>query len=289
MVVKLFQPSEAAFLSPKLRFTDAKVRETQTLFNASQNQLKTAYHVSPPKEDPYQIVINERARLKVRKLAQSFEDAQNGMLQMKIAATGLKSARNVLLEMRSLALKAADASTADGDRVVLNTKLSELPAELDELVNRMKYNQTKLMDGSFSANFKLGRSAHYHVKVKIDDMRSVALELNSLDISSKAGAASAYTKIDVALEKLQVNVGRVKGADKKIATILSTRTSLSESISDNSANLRNRSAARDMIDIMKVQLLQPDATAISPKELHKTNNHTVLDLLANAMDLPFRS
>ncbi len=288
MTVKLFEPSKAGFVYQNLLFSKPSVRKSETMFNDAQNQLATAYHVSPPKHDAYQVVITERARQKVRSLSQSIEAAQNGMLQMKIATTGLKSAKKVLEEMKKLALMAANSSTLDGDRTTLNTKLTELPSDLNQLVSRTTYNKKKLLDGSYVANFKLGTSNAYAVKIQIDDFRTSALQLNNLDISTQTGATSAFTKIDDALKKMKENLGRVQAADKKLGTILSTQTNLMETLLDKKSSLRSRSAAKDMLEMINAQLLTPDAAVISPKQLHKTNNNTVLDLLANAIDLPFR-
>jgi flagellin len=285
MAVKVFDSTQVKFFVSQNPFGNVSVRETGAPFQAAKLYENSNFKVSQKLVPSDQLQLTEQARYKVKKMLNAVATAQDVMLQMKIADTGLRSARKVLVEMKNVIAEAMNPDTADGDRQTLNSKLADIPGELNKTVARTVYNKKKLLDGTYSAHFEFGSAIPTNVKVKISDMRTTALDLNHLDISTQSGAESAYAKVDKALQKLDKSIGVVQNADKRLTDILSMRTKTITSLLGGESNLQSKSNAENMMDLIQEELLQGNGRLLTPSNIHKTNNRTVLDLVANALNI----
>ena len=271
-------------------FANQSVRASNVTHYPTKDNLNRSFHVSPPRIERSAIEINEQVRYKVRKATQNVETAQDTFMQLKIAKSGLNSAKKIISDLKQIASQAMNSSTADGDRATLQTQLSEvLPEEFSRIINGTTYHQNKLLDGSFQAHFNLGSLGNRDIKIKINDMGAVALGIDSLSVMTKAGATHAFQKLDKAFEKIDSEIQKIHATDVRIRSMLAKKTNLVESILDENQLIRRSTDTKQLLNTLTKQLLDPSNQVIDAKSLHKTNNHTVLQIFADALDMTHQS
>lgn len=288
----LFHPDLTAYQTASSMFAEATSRVGNTPFNEARRRLESTFQVSPPREKRPDVELNERVRFKIRSITEPLQTMQHGVIQLKIAGGALTAARHFLDEMKTLIGTATDTAESDGNRTASNSKLAQfVPEELDKIINRAKYNGKSLLDGTFSAVFKMGtiNSKTTTFDVQLADMRSAALDLRSLNISTKSGADAAYSKIEQAQQSMTRELNAVRKTESRMSRMLNKQTDLSESlVGREQLPLRSSDQAKQMVQSLKSTLLSIDSAVLKTDKLHLTNNETVFQLLVTALDLEKR-
>ena len=80
---------------------------------------------------------------------------------------------NILQRLRELAVQSANDSNTSLDRSFINTEATQLIAEVDRIANQTSWNETNMLDGTFtSKQFQLGSNANETVAFSIDSVKS---------------------------------------------------------------------------------------------------------------------
>lgn len=131
------------------------VRTLNTLNNNSSALHKSLENVSSgqkivsAKDDSSAYAISEKMRSQIRSLDQDSRNVQNGSALLRIAAGGIDSIIDEIRNLKELAIKSANDTNSDVDRVTIQKEFSQRVDNITELVHGTKYNGLTLMSGDY--------------------------------------------------------------------------------------------------------------------------------------------
>lgn len=108
--------------------------------------------------------ISEKMREQIRSLFQDDQNVQNGQSLFKIAAGGIDSIVEELRTLKELAIKSANDTNNDGDRLTIQKEFTQRMATINDIATETDYNTKKLLDGS------LANSAVIAISEKVGDL-----------------------------------------------------------------------------------------------------------------------
>jgi len=175
------------------------LQNTDRMLQTSIQHLSSGLRVNNAADDPAGLVISQSLQAQADGLGQAISNANDGVNLVKTAEGALNEVHNLLQEMRTLAVHAANTGVnSTADIAADQAQLDKAVASIDRIASTTKFNGKALLDGSYTSQvFQIGANSGDSVSVSIAHMDSSTLGVGSLTLSS--GASAAITTIDTAI------------------------------------------------------------------------------------------
>lgn len=196
----------SAFLN--IRQTDNKLKKTL-------EQLASGKRINSAKDDPASSALVSGLQNKVRGLNQANRNISYGSGALQAASGALSQQSEQLQRLRELAVQASNGALSDSDRRNLQEEFDQGVQQIDSIARNTSFGNTKLLDGSFSADIQSGTEKGQTSSVAIGSSTANALGINTAGISTQDSAQNALDKIDSALSQinsLQASIGAQENA-----------------------------------------------------------------------------
>lgn len=116
---------------------------------ASLERLSSGYKINHAKDNASGLAIARRMNAQLRGLSTAEQDAMDGESVVEIADGALAEVHDILQRMNELAVKAANGTTTDEDRKIIQDEIAQLKEEVTRIGETTEYNGQKLFDGTF--------------------------------------------------------------------------------------------------------------------------------------------
>jgi len=187
-------------------------RTAQAGLDKAMERLSTGLRINSAKDDAAGLAIAQRMTADVRGLTVAIRNAGDGISLAQTAETAMGEVTNMLQRMRELAVQAATGTISADDRTALQSEVTQLVSEIDNVAGRTSFNGIKLLDGSSKAlALQTGSRAGETVKLAIGSARAGDLGTGSVPGLTATGAYESSVSNLVANQSLQANDLRING------------------------------------------------------------------------------
>lgn len=149
--------------------------------------------------------------------ARNISDANS---QLDIADGALQSAQSITTRLRELSVQAANGTLSDDQRSALANEFNSLRSELDRINQSTEFNGQQVLGQSTTVQSGVDSSENSQTEVVVGDVSSDSLSLDTLDISTQAGAQAAVDATDSAIQSIASSRGEIGAAQSRLATTL---------------------------------------------------------------------
>jgi flagellin len=122
-------------------------------------------------------------------------------------------------------------------------------------------NQNSATQGG-GVDFQIGANQTQTMKVTIEDMRTDALGIKDIDLSNKAGAEEAITKINDAIEKVSTQRSNLGAFQNRLEHTINNLGTSSENLTAAESRVRDVDMAKEMMNQTKNSILSQAAQAM---------------------------
>jgi flagellin len=169
---------------------------SQSSLSTSMQRLSSGLRINSAKDDAAGLAISERMSAQVRGLNVAARNANDGISLAQTAEGSLGKVGDMVQRIRELAVQSANATNTATDRASLQSEVAELTAEIQRVATQHSFNNTKLLDGSFtSQNFQVG--ANVGEVISLTSLANVQLaslgQLQANDTYTQTLGAAAAT------------------------------------------------------------------------------------------------
>ncbi len=214
-------------------------RVADKMLGSAMERLSSGKRINSAKDDAAGLANVNRMDAKVRGLNQAIRNANDGTSLAQTAEGAMGEVSNILIRMRELSVQAANGTATDEDRAALQLEVDQLKSQIGDISTRTDFNGKALLDGSgdlvnktVSVSIQTGLNDGETVDFTIKSMGAADLGVDTVDISTAAGASSALADLDAAIETVaseRANLGAVQNRfDTTVNTLTSTVTNLTE-------------------------------------------------------------
>jgi flagellin len=218
--------------------------------SSSLGKLSSGSKITKASDDAAGLAISTRISSDITTLQQAATNASQATSILQTADGGASNISDILARMKSLASESASGTVTDDSRTYINSEFTQLTSEIDSIATGTRYSGQSLLDGtsSFAAGVDVlvGSSASDTIQVKLSDLKSSTLGIAALDISTQAGATTALTTLDSAIDT-------VSAARATIGAQESRFNFSASSISTQTENLQSANSAITDVDIAAEQ------------------------------------
>ena len=242
-----------------------------------QYRLSTGKKINSASEDPAGYALARSLESRKRGLKVALQNVSNANSILNIAEGGYQNLMDILQTAKEKATQASDMSLNTQQRTALDNQVKALLNEMDEIVNDTTFNNINLIDGSFNGNFHTGEKAGDVLSVSLLNADSAALAVNSIDLTTIAGAKASITASANAINSLATriqDVGEYKVRLTSKQSALDTQITNTESVR---STVEDADFAAEQMEVVKYQILQQ--TSVSALTQANSAPQVVLSIL----------
>lgn len=180
------------------------LQASQSRLNQSLERLSTGLQINSAADNPAGLVTSSLQNAQINGLTQSIQNTQTASALVQTADSSLSNINDLLVQVRNLAANSANNATQSTASLTANqSNATALLASIDNIATTTKFGTVALLDGSFSAKqFQTGAFSGQTASLTIAKSDSTTLAVNSIDLTTAAGATAALTAIDAAISTI---------------------------------------------------------------------------------------
>ena len=173
------------------------LERNNSMQNNSTMKLSTGLKIMSAKDDAAGYAVSRRMKAQIRGLDSARASAGDGVSVAEIADGAFSVVHSILQRMNELAVKGANGTMIDSDRVALSEEIEQLKDEINRIGSETEFNGQTLMDGNFDLK---GYTDAYGVYVDdyTDAVPAGVYSFSLTGVGTNAFAASMTVAPDVA-------------------------------------------------------------------------------------------
>jgi flagellin len=247
----------------------------------STEKLSSGYKINRAADDAAGLAISEKMRKQVRGLTKAVANAQDGISCVQTAEGALAEVHDMLQRMNELGVQSANGTNSDTDRGYLQSEVDALNAEISRIAGTVTFNDTKLLDGTFSQKkLQVGFNDADQIDITIASMDATTIGSSAVDISSVAGAQAAIKDggaIAKAIESVSKQRSDLGAIQNRLEHTVNNLNNVVENTSSAESQIRDTDMATEMVKYSNNNILAQAGTSM----LAQANqaNQNVLSLL----------
>lgn len=251
--------------------TASELDQTTSSLQAAMQQLSTGLRINNSADDPAGMAITSMMGNVIDGMNQANINIQNGINAIQTADSAESQINTILGRMQTLANEAANNTLTPSDRQDIQTEITQLTTDIDNIATSTKFNGVRLLTGGFGAadSYKVqyGAYSSNQFGITFNMVKASAIGINKVSISginvgTVTGAVAAIQTIQKAVSSLAVtraNLGAYQNGLQYLSNNL--QTSLQNLTASQSA-IQDTDVASEMAIYTQLQILQQSGTAM---------------------------
>lgn len=191
--------------------------------------------------------------------ATQIETALNTAISVYNSVAGLTAGENGYIQLSKVTV------TADGRFSVANETGSltfdDRPGETAISDLGLAKAQTEA-SGNGGMTFQIGANKNQTITFGIADMRSAALEISGIDVSSAASSQTALSSLDSAIKKVSSERAKLGAVQNRLEHTVNNLSTSSENLTAAESRIRDVDMAKEMMNFSKMNILSQAAQAM---------------------------
>lgn len=196
----------------------ASLRDAGNQVSRTSRNLASGRRINQAADDAAGLVIAEGLRARIRSFEAAQQNVQAGVSLAQTAEGGLNAIQEGTQRIRELAVQAGNGTLTDQDRAAIQGEVNEIRAEIDRTATQTEFNGRQLLNGAAgganAVQIAVGIEGET-TPININDTRAAALGLDTIDVTTQAGAQAAVTAADQAITQIsqtRAEVGATQNA-----------------------------------------------------------------------------
>jgi flagellin len=236
-------------------------RSTEEL-NLSLERLSSGLRINRASDDAAGLAIAEGFRSVVRGLQVAQRNAQDGVSMVQTAEGSLSETTNILQRIRELAVQASNGTQSDDNRAAIDTEVQQLLAQIDDIAEDTQFNGISVLSTAQTVTLQAGSQTGQTLEIAFEGAKSDDLGVDSISISSWAGAVSAISAIDAALKSVNNMRSNLGAQQNRLEFTINTLAIQEENSAASESAIRDADIAKETIQFTRNQILVSAGTSV---------------------------
>ena len=241
----------------------ARVLRRSTLdLNKSLERLSSGLRINRAADDAAGLAIAEAFRSIVRGSDVAQRNAQDGISLVQTAEGALSETTNILQRIRELAVQAANGTQSDNNRAAINTEVQQLLEQIDKIATNTEFNGIYVLSATQSVILQVGAFSGQVLAITVTGAKTNDLSINSVNVSTMAGAVSALSLVDNALKSVNSLRATLGAYQNRLEFTINTLAIQEENSASSESAIRDADIAQETIRFTRNQILVNAGTSV---------------------------
>ncbi|MEO8722389.1 MAG: flagellin [Sphingobium sp.] len=228
-------------------------------------RLSTGKRINSAKDDAAGLAIATKMTAEIRGLSAASRNANDGISLAQTAEGALGEVSNIVQRVRELAVQASSGQVSATDRAGIQTEVTSLLAQVDDIATRTTFNGIKLTDATNVAagvDIQTGTNSGEVVNVALVDAQAATLGIGAVNLGTAAGAATALGLLDTALQTLSTGRATLGATQNRLAATVSSLTSTVTNLTEARSRIEDADFSAETTNLAKASILSQASTAM---------------------------
>jgi flagellin len=242
----------------------------------SVERISSGIRINRGADDAAGLAISEALRSDIRALRQAVRNANDGISLINVTEGALNEQSSILIRLRELASQAATGTVGSAERQTIQLEFQALRSEIDRISVTTQFNGQGLVDGSLassatSANQVLiqvgidsGANSRINLNTEVDltAVTASSLAIDTLSLTSAAGALTALDTINTAISSVTQGRGKVGAVQNRLTRSVANLSVTIENLQAAESSIRDADIAEEIATLTRNQILVQASTAM---------------------------
>ena len=227
---------------------------TQSAQSKTIERLSSGYRINRAGDDSAGLQISEKMRKEIKGLSQASLNAQDGVSCAQTAEGAMSTVTDMLQRMNELAVKSANGTLSDSDRLDIQDEMDQLKKEIDRIGESTKFNELYLMkDDNQNVCIQAGSDSDSRDKITfmLEKMNSKSLGVDSLDVTTESGATNSIDTIYDAIKTVSKQRSSLGAVQNRLDYTKGNLDNIVENETSAESKLRDTDMASAILDFSK--------------------------------------
>ena len=253
---------------------------TESQLAVAQNQVSTGLAVSDAQDNGAIFAIAQNQRATSSALTAVTQSLQRVQSTVDVATSSGTTVSDLLNQLKSTALAAADTSTNTASRSALNATFTSLLAQIKSVVSNSSFNGVNLIDGSVT-NLAALASTDGTSKLTVA-AQSLALGGTNITVAATASintvtlATTVLGEVNTSITNVNNALAKLGSAANALQTQITFTGTLQDTIDTGVGNLVNANLAKESATLTALQTKQ--SLGIQALSIANSSSETLLSL-----------
>ncbi len=236
-------------------------RMANMALQTSIERLSTGKRINAAKDDAGGLAIASSMTSEIRGKGQAVRNANDGISLAQTAEGALGEVTNLLQRVRELSVQSASGTYSASDRVNLQAEVSQLGAQITDIVTNTKFNGVTVFGTTdLTINIQTGSGATDVTALTVKGFSTVAAAAS--DISSAAGATTALGAVDTALLAVNTTRASLGAGQSRLESSVNNLTNQITNLSDARSRIEDADYSVETANLARAQILSQASTAM---------------------------
>jgi len=237
----------------------------QAMLGKAIDRLSTGKRINSAADDAAGNAIATRMTSQIRGLNQAVRNANDGISLTQTAEGGMNEITNMIQRMRELAVQSASGTLSNGDRTNLQAEVAALILQIDDVAGKTNFNGVPLLNATAAATpiaIQTGLAGGDVVNIDLEDVTTTGLAIGTANISTVAGAGTALTALDAALNTISTAQANLGASQNRLQATVSSLVNRSTNLSEARSRIQDANFSDESTNLAKAQILSQASTAM---------------------------
>ena len=242
----------------------------------SVERISSGIRINRAADDAAGLAISEGLRSDIRATRQAVRNANDGISVINITEGALNEQASILIRLRELASQASTGTVGSTERQTIQLEFDALRLEIDRIAATTEFNGQNLVDGSLASSVSSGNQIFIQVgidssadsrinlntSINLAAVTSSSLSIDTLSVTSSAGALSALDAINTSIGTVTQGRGKVGAVQNRLARTIANLSITVENLVAAESQMRDADIAHEVAMLTRNQILVQASTAM---------------------------
>jgi len=257
-------------------FTHFNLKQTEQAMNKALERLATGYRINRAADDAAGLYIADQLKTYAVSLEQATRNSQDGISIAQIAQSALSNVYNILNDIKSKAIEAANDSQDDSTRQIIQQDINKLVDVISKIFKDTEFNGKTIFTGATNTfTIHYGGRTNQNLTMAIwtataaanadtaaPSTITIAASVFTIDVTSQTKAEASIKSIDDLIKKVDQLNAKIGSYQIEFEKIITNNESQRINVKEAESRIRNVDFAREMSEFTRNQILMQSGTAM---------------------------
>ena len=233
---------------------------TQGQLNQTQSHINSGLKVATARDDGAVYAIAQNQRASVAGYASVIASINNGTSSIDVALSAGQSISDLLIQLKTKALSAADSSLDTASRQAINANFTALRDQITTIVKNAVFNGFNLVDGSTNQITALASAdGSRRITTSAQNLKlsgSIVTLKSTATVSTQAKASTLVAIIQTSLTNVNSAMAKLSSGAAKFSIQATFSQKLSDTLTQGIGNLVDANMAQESAMLQSLQVKQ---------------------------------
>jgi len=185
----------------------------------SMERLSSGLRINSAADDAAGLAVANKMSSQLSGIKMAIRNSQDGISLVQTAESGMSEITNMILRMRELAVQMENGIYTAKDRDNAQLEVNALLAEVDKIATNTRFNDVKVLDGSYDQTVRAGNTNAETIRVSVGSMKTADNAKITGFVKNRAVVQSATSVTSTgAATGIKVTMGVTKASTVEIDT-----------------------------------------------------------------------